>query len=207
MADLINLLLTIEADDYRRRKRELIYYKPNDTLPTMEDLSRHKKGLQIPDIDCDEIKEALWSVKSQKKSDMIMHYRIQRISDSCNKDNCNDKCLHIACTGLCEHLYACSCDDRVSLCKHVHKVHSVVCRRPTIKIDEEFDPQVSELSTFHHTTGWVNVLKDIKKNDLERFKNNMETLDQLMKNDVVRKFHLKSVNNNLQDIIMYVTEN
>ena len=32
------------------------------------------------------------------------------------------------CANLCSHIYLCSCRDRSSLCKHVHKVHSFICR-------------------------------------------------------------------------------
>ena len=37
---------------------------------------------------------------------------------------------------MCEHLYRCNCLDQSSICKHIHKVHSLLSRNTTVVTKE-----------------------------------------------------------------------
>ena len=58
----------------------------------------------------------------------------------------SNRCCHVACKGLCQHIYTCNCQDRNKLCKHIHKVHSL-----NVRVYEEinFDELVIEPKLFH----------------------------------------------------------
>ena len=40
--------------------------------------------------------------------------------------------------GLCEHLHRCNCLGQSSICKHIHKVHSLLSRNTTVDTKETF---------------------------------------------------------------------
>ena len=50
--------------------------------------------------------------------------------------NYSFRCLELACYGLCEYLYRCNCLDQNSICKHVHKVHSLLSRNISVDFKE-----------------------------------------------------------------------
>lgn len=56
----------------------------------------------------------------------------------CNLDLCFDKCVQLSCAGLCAHLYSCSCPSH-PICKHVHKVHSVLRKGQPVSFHEDIN--------------------------------------------------------------------
>ena len=125
--DLFNILLTIEADDYLRRKRDITYCSPDPILCS----SRHKRGIAIPNDFVQEEDASTWKVKAA--DDPAKYYDVCKRSDICVEDFCFNKCLELACIGLCEHTYSCTCPDRSGICKHIHKVHSLWIRAQHIR--------------------------------------------------------------------------
>ncbi|XP_026290701.1 uncharacterized protein LOC113215308 [Frankliniella occidentalis] len=120
--DLVNILIDIEWDDKIRRVRESVVgmaYQPHEIL------DRHKRGMQISDEDLVKIDENTWDIKSSSGKD---NYYIARYHEKCPLDHCFLKCTQILCGGLCSHIYSCSCKDTNPLCKHVHKLHSLLMR-------------------------------------------------------------------------------
>ena len=117
--DLINLLLSIEEDDYWRHKRDLIYNVGSFQVS----MPRHKRGIAISNDDI-EIDEFGWRLISQTQGNSLI-YTVIKVTESCDDESCINKCLEVACLGLCEHLYKCDCKDSSPLCKHIHKVFSM----------------------------------------------------------------------------------
>ena len=70
-----------------------------------------------------------------------------KVADKCTDDCCGTKCNKVECDPLCTHMYSCdkACYDfnNGHLCKHIHRVHSMlkfqdVCTTTT---SELADPQ------------------------------------------------------------------
>ncbi|XP_052121990.1 uncharacterized protein LOC113217748 [Frankliniella occidentalis] len=120
--DLIDLLLDIEEDYYVR-------YTNSVLLKTMSDKDhralsrRHLKGIEIKDSDVTLVSERFWTVKSQEK-DSSEVYSVVMCADQCSSDSCIYACCY--CDTLCSHLFSCSCPDMFPLCKHIHKVFSMI---------------------------------------------------------------------------------
>ena len=121
--ELIQLLLQIEEDDYWRLKQERFFNPSGATLPAEE---RHQRGMKITNIDVEE-EEIGWKVRSQSNKDTF--YMVKRVANCCKEDHCFSRCLEVSCIGLCEHLYSCTCEDKHMMCKHIHKVHSLLTGR------------------------------------------------------------------------------
>lgn len=120
--DLVTILLDIEWDDHVTRVREAtngMAYLPQDIL------SRHKRGMDLKDEDFRQLEETTWDVSSKTSAN---NYHVVRYSESCCSDLCFSKCAEVPCTDLCAHLYSCSCPDNHPLCKHIHKLHSMLLR-------------------------------------------------------------------------------
>ena len=133
--DLVNLLLHIEKDDYLRRKKGLLYKDCEDSN-TFGIGSRHERGMKISDQDVlvhvyeDEdgaSNSVFWTVKSQSKCSES--YTVKLLTEFCSIDLCMESCVELCCSGLCAHMYLCSCRDKSGICKHIHKVHSGEMRR------------------------------------------------------------------------------
>lgn len=131
--DLIDLLLRMEKDDFLRRTKHHVYNE-SESFNAHESKVRHDRGLKISDgdifalnVDNDNIsssnEEAVrWEVRSQSKPDVV--YDVTLVSFSCNVDLCMQVCLELCCSGLCAHMFSCSCQDKSGICKHIHKVQS-----------------------------------------------------------------------------------
>ena len=86
--DLVNLLLTIEEEDYWRRKREIEYFEKTNNIAT-DGSNRHKKGLNIPDAHVTKIDEGSFEIVSQSEKDC--HYIVKRATDNCVDEDCLER--------------------------------------------------------------------------------------------------------------------
>ena len=71
-------------------------------------------------------------------------YMVTTVQDSCAEcAECTDSllCKEVQCNFLCRHMYACSCYDFQNghLCKHVHRIHSIIRRTLSPESDESDD--------------------------------------------------------------------
>ena len=55
--------------------------------------------------------------------------------------------------GLCEHLHRCNCLGQSSICKHIHKVHSLLSRNTTVDTKETLDADDPVLELEHRLFG------------------------------------------------------
>ncbi|KAJ1530152.1 hypothetical protein ONE63_005083 [Megalurothrips usitatus] len=120
--DLVNILLDIEWDDHVARVREATVgtaSQPQDIL------QRHKRAMSLKDEDLKQVDENTWDIKASSGKDI---YFIVRYHEKCPSDHCFSKCIQLACSSLCAHMYSCSCKDNHPLCKHVHELHSFLTR-------------------------------------------------------------------------------
>ncbi|XP_057301394.1 uncharacterized protein LOC130635887 [Hydractinia symbiolongicarpus] len=85
--DLINLLLTIEEEDYWRKKRSLTYYGNLKNI-SIED-SRHTKGLNISDAKVEKLSESEWTVQSQSRDGC--QYNVRMLENKCTDNDCLDR--------------------------------------------------------------------------------------------------------------------
>jgi hypothetical protein len=121
--DLVNILLELEWDDYLTRIREAAMgfaFQPQDIL------SRHVRAMEIEDDDIKQVDENTWDIKASTAGKV--KYQLVRYHESCRSDHCFSKCGQISCSGLCAHMYSCSCWDNHPMCKHIHKLHSILNR-------------------------------------------------------------------------------
>ena len=196
--DLINLLLLIEEDDYWRHKRDMLYYNP-EKVPSAFSNSRHTKGVNIIDIDVEQISSHQWEVMSQTKREITVTYKVDKILDRCTDNTCDTKCMELACIGLCEHIYTCNCDDPVLLCKHIHKIHSLAIRSNERKLKRK-SPEL-QTSLFHQPSDDATVVDTREVDHFEKFLQIVERLSTLVKNPTVGKLQLPSINRKLVDMI------
>ncbi|XP_026682549.1 uncharacterized protein LOC108252916 [Diaphorina citri] len=113
MDDLLDILLTVEKDDYASRARASLLGS------TSKQSQPHNDGLLLPVDAIEKVMDDLWTIKSGNEE-----YHVQKLVSSCVQDLCFEKCSSLSCPNLCSHLYLCSCPAEVPLCKHIHKVHS-----------------------------------------------------------------------------------
>ena len=86
--DLINLLLTIEEEDYWSRKRDVEYYESLAGQPT-DQINRHEKGINIPDAHVNKIDEEIYEVVSQSNNNY--QYLVKKINNKCNDRDCLER--------------------------------------------------------------------------------------------------------------------
>ena len=128
--DILEMLLRFEHEDYFNRGLNMMLNPPEPQLI----LSEHELGMKIKNSSIVEnyISENRWLVKTTKRDPADLQnikeetFIVTWKADICDKDFCRERCLKLACFGLCGHLYHCSCDgDPVTPCRHIHKVHSM----------------------------------------------------------------------------------
>ena len=133
--DLIDMLLKIEEDDYMRRQRMLLY-ETGVSYNSSNNESRHIKATKIAENEVtyianennnNENNNSIWHIKSQSNATTV--YTIKQVVTECTNDMCFSWCLELACLGLCQHLYTCTCPDQNTICKHVYKVHMIVMKQ------------------------------------------------------------------------------
>ena len=84
--DLVNLLLTIEEDDFWRHRLDMMYGKDERAKTTT---NRHKSGLKIEDDDVLKVAPSVWEVRSQRKSGVRSEARNENTM-SCLDDDESD---------------------------------------------------------------------------------------------------------------------
>lgn len=87
----------------------------------------HADGMKISNDDVETIIEGQqWRVRSQEPKTRNVFYSVSRKKDYCDLlDHCYEHCWWKKCENLCLHLYTCECPVIHSMCKHIHKVHSM----------------------------------------------------------------------------------
>ncbi|XP_057312271.1 uncharacterized protein LOC130653773 [Hydractinia symbiolongicarpus] len=208
--DLINLLLTIEEEDYWHRKRSLTYYGNLKNI-SIED-SRHTKGLSISDAKVEKLSESEWTVQSQSRDGC--QYNVRMFENKCTDNDCLDRSLKIEekfknlklalpCFGLCAHLYSCNCLDTELICKHIHKVHSLVVAIYTSDVKTAKVP--TALSTEDEEFAFVEPIattpQKIGRSEIEKYEESTVKLGELVHNPIVASLRLPNINKQLQDII------
>ena len=121
--DLINILCEMEWEDYCTRTREACL---GLTALPQSTLERHQRSTHIPDDFVEKLDDDHFEIKSSTTEGDF--YAIVRHITQCTADLCFAKCQSLPCSGLCAHLYYCSCYDTHPLCKHIHKIHSYLTR-------------------------------------------------------------------------------
>ena len=128
--DILDLILKFEHEDYFNRGLNLMLNPPEPAIM----ISEHALGMKIKNTHVIENYSAdnRWLVKTSKKDPADLQsmkeetFIVTWKADICEKDFCRERCLKLACFGLCGHLYHCSCDgEPVTPCCHIHKVHSM----------------------------------------------------------------------------------
>ena len=183
--DLVNLLLTIEEDDYWRRKRDTLYKsqcKPTD---------RHGRGMKILDSDVSKYDVHQWRVKSQSSEE---YYVVTRCSEICQQADCQIQCLTVACMGLCQHLFDCSCVDQSPLCKHIHKVHSILNHQAASQ-------RAHDKFSLKTVTTVNEIAPQEQGKELDQFHKNINLLTALIQHPEVAHLRLKNINAHLRDMV------
>ncbi|XP_057292978.1 uncharacterized protein LOC130621667 isoform X2 [Hydractinia symbiolongicarpus] len=140
--DILDLILKFEHEDYFNRGLNLMLNPPEPMLV----ISEHIAGMKIKNASVVEnySTDNRWLVKTTKRDPADLQsikeeaFIVTWKADICEKDFCRERCLKLACFGLCGHLYHCSCDtETVTPCRHVHKVHSMRIGVGQYQNDEE----------------------------------------------------------------------
>ncbi|XP_047136153.1 uncharacterized protein LOC100212263 isoform X1 [Hydra vulgaris] len=128
--DILELVLKFEHEDYFNRGLNLMLNPPEQE----EKSSEHVLGMKIKTTDVVDNynSDNSWQVKTinydpadlqtLKEETFVVTWK----ADVCDMDFCRERCLKLACFGLCSHLYHCSCErECITPCRHIHKVHSI----------------------------------------------------------------------------------
>ena len=122
VADIALLILRIQDGHCLQYKNHL----QNGTKVLSAARGKHFSGIAIKD--CNVSRSCgKWSVKSQYDDSVV--YVVSELDNDCRQQSCYEQCYEASCQNLCNHLYKCSCDDRFSLCEHIHKVHSLMLQQ------------------------------------------------------------------------------
>ncbi|KAK3908561.1 Asparagine-rich zinc finger protein AZF1 [Frankliniella fusca] len=201
MDDLVNILLTIDKDDYASRLREAIL---GFKMAPHAMRQRHENGISIPDESLSEIlSSVMWSIESTSKKNEF--YCISKTQDVCSKDLCFDKCPSPSCHGLCSHLYVCSCpDSRNPLCKHIHKLHSFLQRNVPNPAYQDLCEEVQFVTI--DTNDFPEVLKDFSEaNAYHRLECNMSKLTQFISQRSLPKHLVLSCDTEIDKIVKKIS--
>ncbi|XP_053388440.1 uncharacterized protein LOC128551563 [Mercenaria mercenaria] len=118
---LIDALMKIEAHYYMTRLIYSTLYSPEEVC--LKHADRHQSSLSIPDNAVTHINERQFHVQSSTGSNL---YTVTQTNTQCSLQSCFKKCSQAPCNNLCQHMYTCNCHDQYKLCKHIHKVHSII---------------------------------------------------------------------------------
>ena len=199
------MLLVIEKDDYWRNKRDTFYNNPETkvALNKTNKKSRHFKSVNIPDSHVLIKENGVFTVKSQSSD---VHYQINQADSACNRVDCSNHCNDIVCLGLCEHLYICACDDVAGICKHAHKLHSMLLRENNLRFgqDNKENEQneisyVFQMPICNKTIVLASSTRIVSEE--QKFVENIQKLKELIKNENVQRLYLPSINRQVNDII------
>lgn len=208
---LLDLLLEVEKDYYRRRLTTICTVGPREQH--MNELNaRHLKGVNINLADVQQFDEdgsKYWEVKSQTHPNDLQ-YKVFRISSECTQTSmCFFQCNSSEChQNLCAHMYMCTCPDDFVLCKHIHRIHSAFGERTSIQM------KIAENVEFYNEpvnndtdTGALDVQQAApaaqkhqrKEKEEQEMMALVSDLSDFIKNDSIKKVlypHLKAVLNN-----------
>ena len=163
---LLDALLRIEKDNFFKYMRLKSQFDINQKA-VMEN-NRHHQGQKIP-IDMVEVQSYIghnvfltyamiqavdmqcWRVLSLSGSNAD-GYIVTQLADICKV--CNDAsltvCLQQECGFLCRHMYKCdtNCYDYNNghICKHVHRVHSILAQSKNIETEKAIEAQEADSS-------------------------------------------------------------
>ena len=201
--DLLNLLLVIEEDDYWRHKRDTFYNNPETKvgLNKTNKKSRHFKGVNIPDSHVLIKENGVFTVKSQSSD---VHYQTKQAESASNRVDCSNHC--ISCLGLCEHLYICDCDDVAGICKHAHKLHSMLFRENNLRFGQGNKENEQNEISYVFQMPICNKTIDLAPStrivsEEEKFDENIQKSKELIKDENVQRLYLPSINRQVNDII------
>lgn len=110
---LPDLLLFLQ-ESYRERRE-------SEEIPTqlVEDMSEHHAmGVEIPLELIQETCARHWTVQASKHGQVF--YVMQCLA-KCSQNNCSLRCKD--CSGLCSHMYFCTCGKSETICLHIHRIH------------------------------------------------------------------------------------
>ncbi|KAL3275371.1 hypothetical protein HHI36_020138 [Cryptolaemus montrouzieri] len=132
--NLIDILLKMSNDFHTRLEKEKVFNVPYGLDDPNKD--RHEEGMSISDYDVLEIIENKeWEIASKMYKGQV--YKILRLTEICQSDSCYT--CPSSCYSLCTHLYFCTCEDLCVLCKHIHKVHSMITKDIPNMEDEDVE--------------------------------------------------------------------
>ena len=112
------------------------------------------------------------------------------------------RCLELACYGLCGHLYKCNCFDINNICKHIHKVHSLLSRNVTVDVSSKEELLEDDYHLNYTNTArseQVQGISKFKKTELDVFHENINRLTELVNIPVVKSLRLGNINGQLFD--------
>ncbi|KAK3920487.1 Zinc finger and BTB domain-containing protein 11 [Frankliniella fusca] len=180
--DLVDLLLTIEEDYYTRYTNAILLNSMSDK--DYSDLSkRHLKGMEINDSDVTQISQRCWTVRSQDKNS-TEEYIVVRCADQCLSDSCIFNCCY--CDTLCSHLFTCSCPDIFPLCKHLHKLFSIIAVSEP-DATEEKEPEFFTAAENTETVDNETVGQSHENHEERSFQRRIEAIRKIMQ-DLDNKF-------------------
>ncbi|XP_039282903.1 uncharacterized protein LOC120351034 [Nilaparvata lugens] len=120
--DLIKLLHEMEAERWLELSRRRLVGEPHVDFQTNSD-NRHQKGVLISVNLVNKVSDTMFEVECDK---LEGKYFVTRVSPKCMlPDHCYYRCSNLSCSGLCSHLFKCTCEDSSTLCKHIHRVYSL----------------------------------------------------------------------------------
>lgn len=142
-----------------REKRDALFTGSHLGDVNDDDNERHNLGMKISDADIVEEYDC-WKIPSHTKN---IVYLITKQNDICDFDHCFSKCLNVSCLGLCGHLYRCTCNDNSDICKHVHKIHSLIV---AYRIAAEKQQTITETEAYYYPSDFVFVEQTENENEI-----------------------------------------
>ncbi|XP_065902011.1 uncharacterized protein [Dysidea avara] len=136
--DLVEVLLKFEVDQFYDRMRKEVMLTPQHASTKVDGEERHTQGEAIPDVSIKMISEAMFQVESSEKDKF---YNVHILSNSCaQQPNCVPHCQDPTCLYLCCYMMKCTCIDYTQghLCKHVHKVNTLL-KHSSTAVDDDMD--------------------------------------------------------------------
>ncbi|XP_048735607.2 uncharacterized protein LOC125651055 [Ostrea edulis] len=120
---LLETLLQIENNLYFKHLAAKKFNIPSGEI--MKTLDRHQSSFEIQNSSVCQVYENTFTLKSQKNL-----YTVVTHCQKCPETHCYMKCKKVPCIDLCRHLLTCNCYDYLegNICKHLHKVQSLLYR-------------------------------------------------------------------------------
>ena len=227
--DILELVLKFEHEDYFNRGLNLMLNPPEQE----DKSSEHVLGMKIKTADVVDNYNAenTWQVKTIKCDPADLQSLKEEVfivtwkADICDMDFCRERCLKLACFGLCSHLYHCSCErESITPCRHIHKVHSIRIGINQSNSDEEYtrneETNANKVNTTHinliNTTAnitnkckpsianqvkTVGPLKAIRVEKIKKIKLELVKLYKFLERENIQKYSLDFIEVGLKKVI------